>query len=143
MQGADEQTGLEALCQQISALRAQVEQEGLAQYRRWQPYLKRPPFDQAARNLADYLALRKHDLRPLQRELARLGLSSLGRAESRVRENLNAVLAARAECVMLNKGPYLHQGIRVLSEVLRRMQDHQYKKTPKMRPLKAWSQAAR
>ncbi|GIW33740.1 pyruvate kinase [Meiothermus sp.] len=51
----------------------------------------------------------------------------------------DAVLAARAECVMLNKGPYLEQGIRVLTQVLRRMQDHQYKKTPKMRPLKAWS----
>ncbi|GEM85242.1 hypothetical protein [Meiothermus hypogaeus] len=51
----------------------------------------------------------------------------------------DAVLAARAECVMLNKGPYLEQGIRVLTEVLRRMQDHQYKKTPKMRPLKVWS----
>jgi pyruvate kinase len=51
----------------------------------------------------------------------------------------DAVLAARAECVMLNKGPYLEQGIEVLAEVLRRMQDHQYKKTPKMRPLKTWS----
>ncbi len=106
MQGADEQTGLEALYQQISALRAQVEQEGLAQYRRWQPYLKRPPFDQAARNLADYLALRKHDLRPLQRELAWLGLSSLGRAESRVRENLDAVLATLSRMLGRGRPPY-------------------------------------
>ncbi|RDI95351.1 hypothetical protein DV704_07200 [Meiothermus sp. QL-1] len=50
----------------------------------------------------------------------------------------DAVLAARAECVMLNKGPYLAQGIRVLAEVLRRMKAHQYKKTPRMRPLRAW-----
>jgi pyruvate kinase len=35
-------------------------------------------------NLAHYLALRQHDLRPLQSKLAILGLSSLGRAESHV-----------------------------------------------------------
>jgi len=42
----------------------------------------------SARNLAHYLALRRHDIRGLQFELARLGLSSLGRTESHV---LNAV----------------------------------------------------
>ena len=38
----------------------------------------------SARNLVHYLALRQHDLRPLQSQLALLGLSSLGRAESHV-----------------------------------------------------------
>ena len=42
----------------------------------------------SARNLADYLALRRHDVRQLQSQLALLGLSSLGRTESHV---LNAV----------------------------------------------------
>jgi pyruvate kinase len=37
---------------------------------------------QSARNLIHYLALRRHDLRELQRGLSRLGLSSLGRSES-------------------------------------------------------------
>ena len=42
----------------------------------------------SARNLAHYLALRRHDVRRLQSQLALLGLSSLGRTESHV---LNAV----------------------------------------------------
>ncbi|MCS7069646.1 MAG: pyruvate kinase [Meiothermus sp.] len=106
MQRSNERAHLEHLYQRISALRAQVEQEGAAQYRRWQPYLKRPFFARSARNLADYLVLRKHDLRPLQRELARLGLSSLGRAESRVRENLDAVLATLGRVLGLEELPY-------------------------------------
>lgn len=36
----------------------------------------------SARNLLSYLALRRHDIRPLQRQLAELGLSSLGRCEA-------------------------------------------------------------
>lgn len=47
-------------------------------------------------NLAAYLALRDHDLRPLQRRLMRHGLSSLGRLESRVMPTLDAVLATLA-----------------------------------------------
>ncbi len=38
----------------------------------------------SARNLAHYLALRRHDVRALQSQLALLGLSSLGRTESHV-----------------------------------------------------------
>jgi len=45
-------------------------------------------------NLLHYLAVRRHDLRPLQRELGRLGLSSLGRMESRVMATLDAVARA-------------------------------------------------
>lgn len=47
-------------------------------------------------NLAHYLSLRRHDLRPLQRRLMSHGLSSLGRLESRVLPTLDAVLAALA-----------------------------------------------
>ena len=46
----------------------------------------------SARNLAHYLALRQSDRRPLQEQLARIGLSSLGRAESHVLANLDKVL---------------------------------------------------
>jgi len=45
----------------------------------------------SARNLAHYLALRKHDIRGMQAELARLGLSSLGRTESHVLDALQSV----------------------------------------------------
>jgi len=43
-------------------------------------------------NLVHYLAVRRHDVRALQDDLARLGLSSLGRMESRVMASLQAVL---------------------------------------------------
>src|ERR1700757_3452082 len=45
----------------------------------------------SARNLAHYLALRRHDLRNLQTELAMLGLSSLGRTESHVLSAIQSV----------------------------------------------------
>ena len=48
----------------------------------------------SARNLVDYLALRRHDIRELQTELALLGLSSLGRAESHVFSTILTVLRA-------------------------------------------------
>ena len=53
-----------------------------------------PNYAESKRNLLHYLALRAHDLRPLQHELAVLGLSSLGRMESHVLPSIDAVLAA-------------------------------------------------
>jgi pyruvate kinase len=53
-----------------------------------------PNFRESARNLLHYLALRRRDLRPLQLRLADLGLSSLGRSESHVLANIDAVLIA-------------------------------------------------
>jgi len=47
-----------------------------------------PVYQHSVCNLLHYMALRRRDIRPLQRELARLGLSSLGRAESHVLANL-------------------------------------------------------
>ena len=44
-----------------------------------------PSYQASARNLVHYLSLRSVDLRPLQEQLAQLGLSSLGRAESEER----------------------------------------------------------
>jgi pyruvate kinase len=48
---------------------------------------------ESIRNLLHYLALRQHDLRDLQRELACMGLSSLGRSESNTLGGLEAVIA--------------------------------------------------
>jgi len=58
------------------------------------PYSARYPkgFTADARNLADYLALRSHELRPLQERLVAAGLSSLGRGESQVRANLARII---------------------------------------------------
>lgn len=56
-------------------------------------------------------------------------------------EFTDAAMANRAECVMLNKGQYVPEGIRVLDNVLRRMEAHQVKKSAQLRPLAAWAQS--
>src|SRR5215831_8682986 len=52
-----------------------------------------PLYQRSVANLIHYLALRHHDIRLLQDELAALGLSSLGRAESHTMWTVNAVLS--------------------------------------------------
>ena len=51
-------------------------------------------------------------------------------------EITDAAMSQRAECVMLNKGPYVLAAIHMLDNILRRMQSHQLKKTPKLRKLR-------
>jgi pyruvate kinase len=41
----------------------------------------------------------------------------------------------RAECVMVNKGPYIREAVVTLDGILRRMQAHQTKKRALLRPL--------
>jgi pyruvate kinase len=53
-------------------------------------------------------------------------------------EFTDAAMAERAECVMLNKGPYIEEGIVVLDNVLRRMETHRIKRSAQLRPLAAW-----
>jgi pyruvate kinase len=50
----------------------------------------------------------------------------------------DAGLGVRAECVMLNKGPFIVDAIRTLDDILRRMAGHQNKKRPLLRALRAW-----
>ena len=50
-------------------------------------------------------------------------------------EVTDAAMSERAECVMLNKGPYIRQAVRMLDDILRRMQAHQSKKRAMLRPL--------
>jgi pyruvate kinase len=47
-------------------------------------------------------------------------------------------MAERAECVMLNKGPYVLDAVAILDDVLGRMEAHQSKKTSRLRALRAW-----
>jgi pyruvate kinase len=53
-------------------------------------------------------------------------------------EITDAAMAERAECVMLNKGPFIVDAMRTLDDILRRMQAHQSKKRPLLRALRAW-----
>lgn len=72
---------------QEEADRQRVEREQRDPEIRWTP---------GALNLLDYLALRREDLRALQEALADAGLSSLGRAESHVRDALERVIGVLA-----------------------------------------------
>jgi pyruvate kinase len=51
-------------------------------------------------------------------------------------EVTDAAMAARAECVMLNKGPFIDATVRALSNILTRMQEHQRKKHTMLRKLR-------
>jgi pyruvate kinase len=75
-------TNLRKLCQDLLA----TEQE-------FENHTKKVHLDhtEAAINLIHYLGLRRHDLRKLQAELARVGLSSLGRSESKVLPTLYSI----------------------------------------------------
>jgi pyruvate kinase len=53
-------------------------------------------------------------------------------------ELTDAAMAERAECVMLNKGPYIERAVRTLVEILARAHRYQHKKTPRLSPL-SWS----
>jgi pyruvate kinase len=64
-------------------------------------------------------------------------LAKTGRA-SRA-EITDAAMGERAECVMLNKGPYIVDAMRTLDDILKRMQAHQSKKRPLLRALRAWN----
>lgn len=90
------------LLKQVSALR----DEGLQLERELSATLEgiHPALRPSARNLLHYLALRRHDIRPLQRELAMLGLSSFGLLESHVHASLNAVTARLEEMSAHSQG---------------------------------------
>lgn len=83
---------IQGVLQKLAAIRADMAAA---------PALSCPSLDEvhpncrdSAENLLHYLALRRHDLRPLQVRLAVLGLSSLGRAESHALASVDAVLGA-------------------------------------------------
>jgi len=77
----------------LQKLRQTVESEGTATFNEWRSHIERTEFLPSALNLAEYLGLRRHDLRAIQAALMPWGLSSLGRIESRVMPNLDAVIA--------------------------------------------------
>src|SRR5450432_3468377 len=67
--------------------------------------------------------------------LARTGVPS--RAEV-----TDAAASVAAECVMLNKGPFVDEAVTVLSDILKRMEKHHYKKRSLFRKLRVSTFAA-
>jgi pyruvate kinase len=63
--------------------------------------------------------------------LVKTGIPSRG-------EMTDAAMAARAECVMLNKGAAIGTAVELLDGLLTRMDAHLFKKTPTLRALKSW-----
>ena len=61
-------------------------------------------------------------------KLAKSGLAT--RAEI-----TDAAMSARAECVMLNKGPYIESAVATLHDIIHRMEKHQFKRKSNLRPL--------
>lgn len=53
-------------------------------------------------------------------------------------EVTDAAMSMRAECVMLNKGPFIVEAIGFLHDVLQRMQEHVSKKQTLLRKLRSW-----
>jgi len=51
-------------------------------------------------------------------------------------EITDAAMGERAECVMLNKGPFIVEAVRTLDDILSRMQSHQEKKRSMLRKLR-------
>jgi len=54
-------------------------------------------------------------------------------------EITDAAMSVRTECVMLNKGPHIVKAVRVLDDILRRMEAHQRKKASMLRKLRSLS----
>ncbi|MDD5031154.1 MAG: pyruvate kinase, partial [Rhodoferax sp.] len=54
----------------------------------------------------------------------------------------DAGLGVRAECVMLNKGPFITDAIKTLDDILQRMAGHQQKKRSLLRALQSWQDCA-
>ena len=87
---------LASLRVELDAIRERVVAQAEATLERWEADAVPEPRRASMRNLAQYLALRRYDLREVQDRLSELGLSSLGRAEPRVLANLDAIRASLA-----------------------------------------------
>ena len=53
----------------------------------------------------------------------------------------DAAISAQAECVMLNKGPYITDAVRTLKQIIEKMEGHTSKKKSTLRPLNVAIQA--
>ncbi len=93
----------------VSQLRVAVEAESQQIKAEWGLPIERAAFAHSASNLADYLALRRRDLRPLQVSLMPWGISSLGRLESRVMPTLDTVVRTLADLMGRDLSPALPQ----------------------------------
>lgn len=100
----DQRNDLRSLLVRVTSLRDAVQQEGAALFAASSATEAAGAADLA--NLADYLALRRHDLSDLQVRLAAYGLSSLGRSELKVLPMLDALIASLRRICGEFEAPY-------------------------------------
>jgi pyruvate kinase len=81
-----------ALLIEVEELREKVIQEQSRLLVNWRAHLRSRCYVPSAANFAAYIGLRRHDIRALQVNLAKHGLSSLGRSEGHVLGTLDAVI---------------------------------------------------
>lgn len=96
MTGFDRKKEAKELLDHLLELYDQVVKKGDEYFERYKHKIKRDDFYNSALNLSYYLALRNHDLRQLQSKLAPLGISSLGRLESKTLATLRSVIHSLA-----------------------------------------------
>ncbi len=92
----------QVLLETLQKLRQMVIKEGEDIFLPWRSHIQREVFLNSGLNLAHYMALRRHDLRPLQAALIPWGLSSLGRLEARVMPSLDAVISTLEAICQVN-----------------------------------------
>ena len=90
----------------ILKIRESVRRETEQLLKSWRAAIALPAYRPSAKNLARYLALRRHDLSDLQPALSALGLSSLGRCECHVMATLDAVAAALSRICGVGAEPF-------------------------------------
>src|SRR5215510_4800431 len=88
----DKPTAYWALLTEVEELREKVTQEQSRLLFGWRDHLRNRYYVPSAANFAAYIGLRRHDVRAIQVNLARHGLSSLGRSERHVLGTLDAVI---------------------------------------------------
>lgn len=81
---------LQSALDELRSLRSTMDQAAQSAAER---YPVHPNFQTSALNLLSYLALRRHELRPLQTRLAALGLSSLGRCEAAALQTVDQLIS--------------------------------------------------
>jgi len=113
---------LRALLDEVVALRTRVMAGAMRRLQRLQRCYADGRYTASALNLAQYLELRRTDLRPLQERLAAAGLSSLGRGEAHVEASLAGISALLARALGVaadtspNAGPAFGEGQRLLTQ---------------------------
>lgn len=80
------------LLKDVKQIRQQVRNDSREILDRWQHTEVREEYEHSLKNLASYMAFRRHDHREIQNSLIPWGVSSLGRLEPNVLGNLDAVI---------------------------------------------------